>query len=369
MTRYFILLVLLIGCGSVYAQVDTTEVEEEFDFSDFELAAEPVKAFCNNKVLSQSPTSLISISHEVQGAHTFNPQMEIAGLENIADEEAQINAIHTTGFQGNFPIVSRNNILINLGVNYFEYRYDIDDKYNNPLTRNLANHPLRRAGLQLTVFKPLNEKRFLLAQLGTQLNGDYVHFDYQPASTLRIPAALIYGFKPSDRLMWGAGVARTYLGGALNYLPIIYYFHTFQNQKWGIEAVVPSRVNLRYRLDNKNIFTLGYTVTGATFRLNNFRGYEEDFIEANDGNILPLGETNFADNIELRRSELKIAGSYMRGITDFIWAQLTVGVRANWLFNVDEGEFFRGFDDSDFYMDNQLGAPVFVRLNLSFVTP
>lgn len=356
-----VFLALLFIPQTAYLQEDSTYVEEEFDFSDFELAAEPVKSFCSNKVLGQSPTSLINVYYDFQATH----DLTAGAISNqLPAQESTINSNQGFGLSGNFPILSRNNILINFGVSYSEHRYNFDDFYIHPLLRNLDRNPLRSIGTQLTVFKPLNDKRFILAQAGLQLNGDYTFPSLQPAELLRFPAALLYGFKPNDRLIWAVGAARTYLGGALNYLPIIYYYHTFNNQKWGIEAVVPSRLNLRYRANSKNIFMLGWNVTGATYHLANFRGYEEDYMRANG---LPV--QSLEDNIELRRSELRIGATWQRAITDFVWASLETGARVNWLFNVDEDEFFRGFDDSDFYIENNLGTPLYIRLNLSFVSP
>lgn len=367
--RFICSLTVLLCLSLVsYAQEDTTYVEDDFDISDFELAAEPVKAFCNNKVLGQNPSALISIYYDFQSQNTLTADPIYDGL---SEEEATIRANHGFGLISNFPLLSRNNILINLGVEYNEHYYDFAGSgYLNPLVRNIKSHPLRRTALLLTVFKPLNDKRFILAQVGSELNGDYNfgYIDYWEnfeVDHLRIPAALIYGFKPSDRLMWGVGASRTYLGGSLNYLPVIYYYHTFKNEKWGIESVLPSRLALRYRANQKTVINTGFSVLGASYRLSQFRRYEQNYVDINNQNVTVPSE----NNIELRRSELRIGMGLNRAISDFIWLNLEVTARLNWQFGVDEGDFFRGFDSDNFYMDNQLSTPVAVRLSLSFVSP
>lgn len=346
-----------------FAQEDTTSIEEDFDFSDFELAEEPPKVFCNNKVIGQSPTPLIAVYYDFQSQNTLT-----AGAVNQGDafvsESATISSNSAFGLLGNFPILSRNNILINLGVEYNEQYYSIEEaNYTNPLVQNLEASPLRRTALQATVFKPLNEKRYLLAFVGGELNGDYDFGNYD-ISKLRIPAAVIYGFKPSDYFMWGIGGARTYLGGSLNYLPVVYYYQTFKNPKWGIEAVLPSRLFMRYRPNSKTLINGGFTITGATYHLSRFRSFELDYYALNG---LPYAKKE--DNIELRRSELRVGMGIQRAMSDFIWLNLQAGVRLNWSYNVDEGDFFRGFDDEGLYMVNELSTPLYVRLDISFVSP
>ena len=357
--RYVVLFAVVFIAQAGFSQEDTTYVEEEFDFSDFELTEEPAKAFCNNKVLGQSPTPLISVYYDFQSENTLSP----GPIQNEVTEDAVINANHGFGLVGNFPILSRNNILINLGVEYNEQYYVFDQDYSNPLARNLDASPLRRTAVQATIFKPLNEKRFLLGFVGGSLNGDY-DFGAYDITKIRVPVAAIYGFKPSDRLMWGIGAVRTYLGGALNYLPVIYYYHSFKNPKWGIEAVIPSRFALRYRPNGKTIFNAGFTVTGATYHLSRFRDFESEYLAENG-----LQPTSTEDDIELRRSELRIGLGMQRALSDFIWLNLQVGARVNWQYNVDEGNFFRGFDSDGYYMENELSTPVFTRLYISFVSP
>ncbi len=363
--KYTALLTLALGLFHLgFTQEDSTQVEEEFDFSDFVLTEAPAKSFCNNKVLGQSPTALISVYYDFQSQNTLSSG-PINQNPAFPEEEATINANHGFGILGNFPVLSRNNILINIGVEYSEQYYAFDDgAYSNPLTRNLQTSPLRRTAVTATVFKPLNEKRFLLGFVGGSLNGDYDFGQYDFSKT-RVPIAAIYGFKPSDNLMWGIGGVRTYLGGALNYLPVVYYYHTFKNPKWGVEAVVPSRVAVRYRANSKTILNGGFTLTGASYHLSRFRDFEAEYYAENGQEY----DDTLEDNVELRRSELRVGVGMQRALSDFIWMNLQAGARLNWSYNTDEGDFFRGFDSEGYYMENELSTPLFVRLYISFVSP
>lgn len=361
-------LALLVSLsGALQAQVDTNAVEDDFDFSQFELAAEPAQAFCNNKVLGQTPSPLIGVYYDYQLAHDFT-----AG-SLIADPNAQeainnpIENAQGISVVGNFPLISRNNILINLGLTFQQQRYQFENSPQHALTRNLAEAPLNRAVSQVTVFKPLSETRFILGQLALEFNGDYSFSTGQSLSTLRIPAALLYGFKPSDRLMYAFGLSRTYLGGALNYVPVAYYYHTFRNQKWGFEGLLPARGMLRYRFNSLSLMSLGFNVTGATYQLNNF-----------GANVDAWGQSQAlspdwaaAQEVELRRSEIRVGLNYSRQLYGFFWLSAEAGYRINYSYELDQdGDFLRFFGSSKpYFVENELANPLYFSIGLSYVSP
>jgi len=196
------------------------EGEEEFvDYSSF-AQTEENKAFCSSRVLGQAPIKLFSLGYDVQGAHTlglnpFNEQGEFSQYD--------INSANGERFALNYPVFSKNYLLVNLGLNYAATRYAFDKPTttaSNPLAQSLDNNGLRTMGFTTTVFKPLNSKFFILGQLGANLNGDYNISNVQSLEYTRYTAAAIFGIKKNERKMWGVGLSRTYLGGALNYVPV-----------------------------------------------------------------------------------------------------------------------------------------------------
>lgn len=350
-----------------FAQEDTTSADD-FDFADFELAAPASKSFCTNKVLGQSPTSLIGVFYDFQGPHTLTAGNVVANNANTSEETTKINAAHGVSLLGNFPLISRNNILINMNVIYQDQRYSTSGSAEHPVTKSLIESGIRRTAAIFTIFKPLNDKRFLLAQVGGEINGDYTFSSGQSFNTLRLPVALLYGFKRSDRLMYAFGLSRTYLGGGLNYLPVVYYYHTFQNQKWGVEALLPARALLRYRVNSTSLFSLGYTFQGATYRLNNFPQYAQDFARTNPD--APV-ELRTAEDVELRRSEIRGGLNYTRAISGFIWLSVEAGYRINYSFDVDKnGDFTRLLgNDKPYFIENGLGNPLYFTVGISYVSP
>jgi len=369
MHRYPFFLLLFMFSLSMSAQTDTTTYEEdEFDFSDFEPAAPPSKSFCNNKVLGQTPTTLIGVSYTFQGPQDFtagNPSDNTLGTD--LSESNNIQNTQELGLAGNFPIISRNNILVNLNVAYTEQYYRFtNETSNHPFTQGLQDNPLRSASTLATIFKPLNDKRFLLGQVGLAFNGDFNYSDFnQDANTLRFSAALLYGFKPNDRLMYAFGLARTYLGGSLNYVPIVYYYHTFRNEKWGAELLLPSRGFLRYRFNSTSLAGIGFNVLGNTYRLNNFANLP--------GAMVPGNPNAFAQaqEVELRRSEIRLGARYMRSIKGFVWLFAEAGYRVNYSFDIDRGgDFLRLFGNDDpYYIENELGNPLYFTIGISYVSP
>ncbi|TAG93617.1 MAG: hypothetical protein EAZ20_01520, partial [Bacteroidetes bacterium] len=241
-------------------------------------------------------------------------------------------------------------------ANYWEHNYAFEkpETLDNPLQLSLKNG-LKNMGLGFTIFKPFNAKNFLILQGGANLNGNYRLNNIQPLEYLRYNFAAIYGWKKHDRLQFGIGATRTYLGGALNYIPIIMYNYTFQDRKWGIEAVFPARVNLRRNISPKSLVMLGYEVEGHTYRLNNnSQVFESQF-----------------QNIELRRSEMRIRMTYERQLKGFIWVSAQAGYRVNWLFNTDQnGDFTRSFfGKKEFMMTNSLTNPFYFNISLNLVSP
>ncbi len=357
----------LIGLICLTLSINVFAQEEEnfddFDISQFEVAGTSLKSFCTNKVTSQSPTQLISFGFDAQGPSTL-------GLPDFENGQAQdVNWDYSPGFRfnSNIPVISKNNILINWSFNYSQLSYikSAGQKLKHPLAYNLDQNSLKWLNNNFTIFKPLNEKKFLLFQVGAELNGDYNFNNLPELKNTRFIGTVIYGIKPSDDLMLGLGLSRTYIGGALNYLPILYYYQTFKNEKWGIEAVLPARAQLRYRSNSRNVFLLGWQMEGGSYTMSNFNSFNN--AQTIPG-PMPRGGAGEYD-VQLRRSEIRAGLTYMHGLNDFIWIGASAGYRINWSFDLDDGDFFRGFDNEGYLMETELSNTPFIQISLSLVSP
>lgn len=364
MNKNTVLAICLLIQGMLFAQEDSTYVEEDFDFSEFELATEPAKSFCNNKVLGQSPQTLVGAFYDFMPEHAITAGTPVANQNVDISDEASIEQSQRLALTTNLPIISRNNLLINFNLVFERQFYNITGSNGHPLLETLNDNGLTRMGSLFTVFKPLNDRTFLLGQFGFELNGSYALNNIQFENSLRLPAALLYGWKPNDRLMYAFGISRTYLGGALNYVPIIYYYHTFQNQKWGIEAVVPSRAYLRYRVNSKSLFMAGFNVIGATYALN-------DWTENAEAYAPQVNELIAAQAVELRRSEIRTGVIYQRQIAGFFWLYAETGYRINYSFELDEGgDFLRFFgNDKPYFIENDLANQMYFTVGITYTSP
>jgi hypothetical protein len=248
-------------------------------------------------------------------------------------------------------------LLVNLGVTYAETRYSFvspTTANDNAVVQALDNKGLRTMGAVATIFKPLNIKHYILFQGGVSLNGDYTFSNFQSLNYLRYTAALIYGIKANDRKMWGFGLSRTYLGGALNYVPIYYMMYTAKSKKWGLEMLLPARLDYRRNINDKNLLLVGYEVQGNTFRINN------------DGDIynLPFNE------MEMRRAELRFRATWEHAFTPQIWLSLQAGYRYNYSFKLDNGDFYRPFfDNTPYLMETELTNPAYFNISINWVSP
>lgn len=336
--------------------------EEQIDYSQF-VQTEENKAFCSSRIVGQRPIKLFSLGYDFQGAHSLTSNLQFpesepfAHSENARKDQVDIRSAQGLRFAVNYPVISKNSFVLNLGVNYSETNYDFKDEVNAanaPLMRSLNENGLKSSGFTATVFKPFNSKRYLIVQAGINLNGDYTASNFQDLDYLRYTGAVIYGIKANDRKIWGFGASRTYLGGALNYVPVYYMLYTAQNKKWGLEMLLPARFQYRRNINQKNLLLLGWEVEGNTFRINN----------DDDQYNLPYND------MELRRSELRFRATWEHALTSQIWLSAQAGYRYNWSFDIDRGDFFRPFgDDEPFLVENTLTDPIYFNISINWVSP
>lgn len=343
--HYLSLLCSVLVVFATFAQENEEFEEEDFSqYADLEMM-DGGKRFTTSKILDLSPNKLISIGYDFQGGHTLSYATESnnGGVVNVS-------SVQGIRFASNFPVVSKTNILMNIGVNYWQSNYTIDGAGQNGLMQTLDQNSLSTTGLNATVFKPLNEVNFLLIQVGADVNGDYLFPDSDALSETRLSGTAIYGWKKHDRLMYGFGVSRTYRVGELNYIPVFFYNYTFPSRKWGIESVFPARAALRRTFNPRTLAFFGYELEGQTYSLANAPSLPE--------------RTN------LLRSEMRIRLTFEKSLKEFIWLSAQVGLRYDWSYNLDTGYNFRGFfGDEPFLQENSLSNALYFNLSLNLVSP
>jgi hypothetical protein len=267
----------------------------------------------------------------------------------------------------NIPVISRTNLVWQMGANYWEQRYAMEGLNGaplaspHPLLQTLSENGLRTMGINTTLFKPLDDRRFLLFQGSADLNGNFSPLGLMPLKYLKYSAALVYGIRPNEKKQWGLGLARTYRVGELNYIPVFLFNWTDASNKWGTEILFPARAHVRYTINPRNMLFGGFELEGQSYRLWN-----------NAGTSLALRN----DDLEIRRGEIRLRALYEFSVKDFVWLSLQAGYRVNYRYEVDRlvggKEIYRAFgllSDEPYVMENRLGNPLYFNISLHLVSP
>lgn len=366
MKKQVLVLFTVLSAGIAFAQQDSTQ-EEQIDFSQFADMGTPEgsKRYCTSKVLGLSPNKLITVAYDFQGAHSFSNEDPYRLAGPNSQEINSMDIISSGGLRlvANVPIISNTKWLINVGATYWRNGYNaVVSEVNLPVNYvvdNLGKRGLTTIGLNTTIFKPLNEKHFILAFASADANGDYNLSDSKIGEYLvapKITAAAFWGWKRNDRSMFAVGFSHTYRPGAQGVIPLILFNHTFENRKWGIEALFPARAAVRRTINTRNLVLFGYELEGNSYSMIN---------RTTGANFNPA-----YNNLELRRAEIRPRITYEKAITDFIWVTAQVGYRINYNFNIDQGDIFRLIgSDKPYYMENTLTNPFYFQIGINLVSP
>jgi hypothetical protein len=244
-------------------------------------------------------------------------------------------------FALNTPVVSKNNLTVSLGATIWNSNVSLNDVPTDDFNKNLTQ--LNSMGINATVFKPFNEKNFAIFQVSGDINGNYTSLSTVDGKGFTFSAAAIYGWKRSDNFMWGVGVVRTYRGGALIHIPVVLYNRTY-NKNWGIETVFPAKLNIRRNFSPTSLLMLGYELEGNSY-------YIADAA---------------ANELYLRRGELKPRLTYEQKLNGFIWLSAQAGVRFDWQF---DGYDSKHSANERLLVANTLGNAFYCNISLNFVSP
>jgi hypothetical protein len=373
-TRTWCVALLALSCSSLHAQVDTTGgAGDDEDYSQYDnvgFADDGAKRFCSPKIEGLSPAKLISVGYDYQMgyqmiADSLRTQSTFAPWGNFNPDTGEVAYSHGLRLACNIPVVSKTSLVWQLGANYWEQQYEFKDgnSVSNPMLTALRDNGLRTMGINTTVFKPLNDKQFLLFQGSADMSGDFQLSKLMPARYLKYSAAAIWGKRPTERKQWGIGVARTYRVGELNYIPIVLYNWTDATNKWGTEILFPARAHVRRTINSRNMVFAGYELEGQSYRL--YRNNEPS--------------ANFdmrREDLEIRRGEIRLRLMYEFSLKGFVWVSVQAGYRINYRYDVDRladgAEIYRGFglvSDAPYVMVNQLTNPLYFNISLNLVSP
>ncbi len=322
----------------VNAQDIPTETDDFSDYSNYGDAS-GVKRFTTQKVLNQTPTRIVSVGYEWQTAFEM-PDVPLGGMLPAFTDESVKN-VRGVRLQVNLPVISNDRIIWQMGAQYWGSRFLFTDQVSNNQVKSLSSPGISTAGINTTIFKPLNEKNFLIFQGSVDLNGAYQRFNEISAKGVTYSATAIYGWKTSEKNLIGTGVARTYRAGRQMYVPVLLWNRTFSD-KWGMELLLPARGHVRRNFSTSSMLQLGYELEGNQYHIPSGTAY-------------------------LQRGELKPRILWDQKIAGFIWLQLQAGMRLNWRF--DMMQEYDGKKDTERIFTSAIKNPFYFGISLNFVSP
>lgn len=323
------------------AQTDSTEVLE--DYSNYG-EVDGVKRYATQKVLNQTPAKIISLGYDYTGEFHM-PGIRISESLSVTEDKHVIQ-VDVFRAQLNIPVIATNKLIWQLGANYWGSKFQVMNPGVNSFANQLNQSSLLSAGINTTIFKPLNETNFIILQASADVNGLFNQESKVTSNALTLSATAIYGWKKSEKNMIGTGIARTYRAGRLIYVPVLFWNKTF-NDKWGMELLIPAKGYVRYNINTSNMIQAGFELEGNQFSM-------------------PIPSTQ-TGQFYIQRGEFKPRIMWDKKITGFLWFSAQVGLRYNYRFDVMNK--YDGKEDSERYFSSKLGNPLFVNFSLNFVSP
>ena len=351
----FFLSILFIGILALPALPALAQVETVDEFADYGDAdgSKPTKSYCTQKVLYMTPTRLISVGYEAQLPFTLQSKVHVdgaeKGLEPATDEK--VSQFRGLRLSTNTPIISRSNLIVNLGLNFWNTYSKIAPATSGMFARSTTasrlndGRGMRTMGVQTTIFKPFDAKHFLIIQAQADLSGNYLKVNQISSKNLTIAGSAIFGWKKSDNLLYGFGVSRTYRAGEAIIVPVVLLNRTF-NPHWGIELALPAKGMVRYNFSPSSMLLAGYEIEGNTFYLGGDSAGRKEW---------------------LRRGEVKPRIALEQRLSGFVWLSVQAGLR--YAYRLELWDTKNPSKTDEILWSHKAGLPFYANIAINLVSP
>ena len=307
--------------------------------------------FANPSVLGMGPSKGIILHYERTTPFSVAASSQVSGVSDYTTDARRNGRLI---FKGYIPAWNRPHLKVIVGLNYDREEFKFREQPTTyGLFDNIENKGLKSTGVQLAVIRPVDAVHWYLARVKTELSGDYNSgADIGDINYLRASAEAFYGWKRSPRFSWGVGFQYGYTFGRLSLYPAIIYNRTF-NDRWGVEALFPARVSVRYNASERSLFYAGYSVDGSNY-----------IVALRQA--LPLGPGKQPlRSLELRETEVKFRLRWERELLSFLWLGAEAGYRYNYAFDA----FDHTNADRERIIRTKLGNAPYVSLEIFAVPP
>jgi hypothetical protein len=313
--------------------------------------------FANPSVLGMGPSRGLVVRYERMPRFRISSSAQVAGLNDF-NTEATKNA--RLSIKGYIPAWNHPHLKVIVGLSYEREEFQFAQLPTTyELYDNLENRGLKSTAAQIVVVRPVDEVHWYLARIKGELSGDYTSSELNRSDYFRFTAEALYGWKRSPNFSWGVGFQYGYTFGRLSFYPAVVYNRTF-NPRWGLEALFPARVTLRYNVSESSLLYVGYAVEGFNYivRLNRIPLERRNADGTTDLSKIPLR------TLELRETEVKFRLRWERELLSFLWLGAEAGYRYNYAFDA----FDRINADREKIIDSKFNGAPYASLEL-FITP
>lgn len=283
-------------------------------------AAPKKKFYSSPLVFGQPSTKRLSLQLELQPVHKGPTSFPMAS--NTAAYSTSSKPAQSIRLTYNKNLITKPKLYLTFSAAYWYSSFRVTNVSNNSFARLLDESSFHSLSASSNLFKPLNDKNFLLINVSAEANGNTNAFKKFSAGNLLVGGAAFYGWKKGFERMWGLGVLRAYRLGKVIHVPAVLYNRSF-NKKWGVDALLPARANFRYRPANGIMWQLGYELEGTQFAMQSSNA--------------------FYNNTFFQRGEIRPKIGFEKQF------------KKNWAFTCNAGLRINGrFDISDDYAGKQL---------------
>jgi len=315
------------------------------------------KKYAPLRIKGTSPSKIISLAYEYNIANNIQSDVD-SSYENIFSDN-KIAIKNNTGlrFGFNLPVINKENMYFGFGYSYADTKFNFKNDSTFHFMQNIGK--LQNHKLTLTLYKPFNEKHFILLQYLPEYNSNFQTKIANNAKYVKHSFVAAFGWYFHDRKQLALGLTRSYRAGEMSYFPLVIFNYTSPQMKWGTEIALPARAHLRYNFNSKSLLLLGYELEGASYVISNKNGL--------------YNQPRLQDNLlELRKSEFKCRIIAERSLYKNIWASAQIGYRINNNFNLDEYDAIRFLNSSKnraYVSENKLTNNFYAQIGVHFVAP
>ncbi|GAB3232663.1 hypothetical protein GCM10027346_20070 [Hymenobacter seoulensis] len=345
---------MLVAAPLLAAQAQVTPAQPRVYPPPAPLPGDTIQAgngqeFAVPSVVGMGPSKGLIFHYERMPRFNVDSDGKVVGLQDFSSEATKNARLVIKGY---IPMLNHPHLKLVMGVNYEREEFKFRQRPTGyELYDNIEDKGLKTLGAQLAVIRPVNTVNWYIFRVKGELSGDYTSSELSVRDYLRVSSEFLYGWKRSPTFSWGVGLQLGYTFGRQSIYPALLYNRTFNN-RWGVEALFPARVTMRYNVSPKSLLFAGYSVDGLNY-----------IIKLRE----PLRREGAIDlrTLELRETEVKFRGRWEREIYDFLWFGLEGGYRYNYAFDA----FDRTNDNRVKIIDSKLAGAPYASFELFIVPP